>query len=101
MSSDTIWLVLAGLSAWLGCAWLALGQKKNWRTVTGGNTPPRACVGLGWMFVLATLISCVMRDGVSFAAILWPLIFATAAFLVAMTLAYRTQWLKPLASILG
>lgn len=97
---DGLMLLLGLVLCFVGCALLALSQQRNWRTVTGDKkaNPPNVAA-LGWMFVSAALIPCVLRDGGSFAALLWPLLFAAGAMVVAMTLAYRPRWLLPLARL--
>ena len=94
---DIAWLVFASLFAFLGCALLAISQDRNWRTVMGGSPRPTTAQiarWTGWVFVFSALVACVMRDGGSFAALLWPLLLALAAFAVAMILAYEPRLLK-------
>ena len=90
-------LVAAGTLSLAGCALLALSQTRNWRTVIGQGAPPPVMRRLGWICVGLALVVCVIRDGGSFAALLWPLLLAGGAFAVAMMLAYRPDWLRPLA----
>lgn len=92
-------LALAILTAWIGGALLALSQARNWRAVTrAAHTPSavRAARAMGWLLVIVSFALCVLRDGWSFAAILWPFVLALAASLVAMILSFRPQWMKPL-----
>lgn len=91
-------LVLAYALCVVGCALLAFSQTRNWRLVMGDRKaqPPRTAV-VGWLFILIAVIPCIVRDGGSFAALLWPLVFAAGAMSVAMVLTYRPEWLKPLA----
>jgi len=96
-------LLLSGvLLAFAGLALLALSQKKHAEVVLGrrvARTNSRIAVPVGGALVLASLIPCVLRDGVSFAALLWPLLVAGASAAVALTLSYKPKLLKPLAKI--
>lgn len=99
----TLLFALAVLSALLGCAFLALSQNRNWRDIVSckpSERMTRLARMAGCTFVFASLVFCVIRDGASFAALLWPLLFATAAFTIAMTLAYQRGLMGPLASAL-
>ncbi|MEM8774673.1 MAG: DUF3325 domain-containing protein [Pseudomonadota bacterium] len=90
---DLLLLVLASLSALLGCAFLALSQHRHWRTVMGKGAPHRAVRPAGWALLAISLAICISRDGSSFAVILWPLLLSAAAILVVMIIAY---WPKTL-----
>ena len=86
--------------SFLGCALLALSQSRNWRKVSGDSkTDPLRSVRAGWALVMLALLPCVLRDGGSFAALLWPLLFACGAMTTALLLTYKPQWLRPLARI--
>lgn len=98
----TLWLVSAALLSLMGCVLLALSQPRNWRRVLGdrkAESPKTATAG--WLFVGAALLPCVLRDGGSFAALLWPLTFAFGAAATAMVLTFRPQWLRSLARRIG
>lgn len=98
---DAALLLSAALLCVLGCTLLALSQARNWRKVLSdrnGNPPNTAW--LGWTLVLTALVPCVMRDGASFAALLWPLVFAAGAMATAMTLTYRPGWYRTAIRIL-
>ncbi|MEM1143333.1 MAG: DUF3325 family protein [Pseudomonadota bacterium] len=84
-----------------GCLLLALSQRRNWRVVLSDRaaSPPNVA-SAGWLLVFLALVPCTVRDGGSFAALVWPLLFASAALATAMTLAYRPTWLKPVAYVL-
>ncbi len=104
MIADLAFLLLACALALLGGVLLALSQSRNWRVVTGDrNAPPKArsMRRLGWLLALGALAPCVMRDGWSFAALLWPLVLGVAALLVAMTLSFCPHWMKPVAGALS
>ncbi|MEM9618390.1 MAG: DUF3325 family protein [Pseudomonadota bacterium] len=89
--SDGIWLVLAVLSAFLGCGCLALSQEKHWRRIiSAAQSGAKAKICLkcaGWALVSFSLVFCVLRDGASFAVLLWPMLMAAAGMSAAMALA--------------
>ena len=92
-------LALAAICALIGCACLALSQNRNWRTVMGKGQASGFTRPLGWTLIGVSLVLCIIRDGGSFAALLWPLLLAAAGFAVAMLLAYAPSGLKPMASL--
>lgn len=104
MSSLSVLLLLSALLlALCGCGCLALAQRKHFKTVMGndcGQGGGPAVRMWGWGFVMASLVPCVLRDGGGFAALLWPLIVASGALAVAMTLAYRPAVLRALKPLL-
>ncbi len=89
----TVLPFIAFCLGYCGCAFLALSQPSHIRRVSGQRVEPanrsRGILRpVGWVCVLVTLPVCIAWAGVSFAALLWPLIIAVSAFLVALTLAY-------------
>ena len=89
--ADTIWLVFAGLTAFTGCGMLALSQDRHWSRAFGAPAQTTTKSYLkwgGWALVVASLVFCTLRDGGSFAALLWPMLIALGAISVAMVLAY-------------
>lgn len=98
--SALILLLAAAALTLLACASLALGLPRNWKRVTGQALadPVRAIVRRsGRAALLLALAVCVARDGAGFAALIWPLLFASAAFATAMSLSYRPGMLLGLA----
>ncbi|MEM8682932.1 MAG: DUF3325 family protein [Pseudomonadota bacterium] len=92
-------LALAFLSAFAGCTLLALSQGRNWRLVSGAYLPDtarRLARFLGCSLSVVSLGICIFLDGGSFAALLWPLLLAAAALLLAMVIAYWPTALKPI-----
>lgn len=101
---NTLWLCLAALAAFLGFALLAISQKQHRRTIEGGKSLAHArtkCLVVGWAMNLMSLSFCIVRDGISFAALLWPLISAAAALLVAAGLACRPSIFHPIMRFLA
>lgn len=95
-------LALASLSSLFGMAALALSQERNWRNVCNGAKPSETEIGIsrwcGSLLLMLALVFCVVRDGASFAALIWPLLLAAGAFVTAMSLAYKSDLLSPLAA---
>lgn len=98
--SGWLLLIAAAFLAFFGCASLALSLSRNWLAVVG---EPLGAGGIAmlrrtaWFVLFAALLLCVIRDGAGFAALVWPLLFALSAFLVAITLAFKAALLRPVA----
>ncbi|MEM9057577.1 MAG: DUF3325 domain-containing protein [Pseudomonadota bacterium] len=91
------WLALAVALSVPGMALLALSQTQHWRKVGTTRSSPRAARPLGWSLTLAALAVCILRDGMSLAALIWPMLVAASAVTVALTLAFVPGALRPLA----
>ena len=88
------WLLAASMGvAYLGFASLALSQERHWKTLTGGTAPkPLQALllrGLGSLALGLSLALALIRDGLSFGAILWVTMLSAAAAAVALTLTWR------------
>jgi hypothetical protein len=96
---DLASLALALAFALAGSSVLMLSQSRNWRKVTGrvDSAPSRA--RLGWLLVGLAFVPTAWHDGIGFALLLWPLMFAAAAFCVAIVLAFRPRVFRRLALI--
>ena len=94
-------LLLASLGfAAAGLACLALSQAKPWVIVAGRDSAAprvRPLRRLGWLCLGASAVLTLLRDGVSFGLLLWPLVLFAAAGTIAMVLTYRPLWLSGLA----
>jgi NaMN:DMB phosphoribosyltransferase len=96
-------LGIAFLFAVTGLAWFALAMERHWRQVR--DTPPRstkAITVLRWMGALALAAAfglCLRTDHASMAVLVYVMMLAVAAALVALTLAWRPQWLRPLIAL--
>lgn len=98
---NSLWLIIAISMAFFSCACLAISQPNHFRSVTGGSLSvpqKRQLRWVGWTLLFLSLAACILRDGVSFAVLLWPLLFAVSSFAVAMLLAYKPDWLKGLSN---
>ncbi|MEM6645447.1 MAG: DUF3325 domain-containing protein [Bacteroidota bacterium] len=97
-------LLLAGFAlAYIGCALLALTLDRNWRKVTDATPPtswtlPRVA---GYGLIALAIVPLLVRDEVSFAILSWILWIGATSWAVALTLAWREGWLRPLADVLA
>ena len=88
---DLALLIASAGASLAGCFALAMSQPRNRRRVYGHGRkvhPPRLLRPAGWALILVSLPLSAARDGLSFAAVTWPLIVAAAAFSAAMWLAF-------------
>ncbi|MFO6431620.1 DUF3325 domain-containing protein [Erythrobacter sp. W302b] len=92
----------AMLTAIAGCACLALSQERHWKAVSGTAPHARRTLRVaGWAQLGLSLASCILCDGASFAALLWPLLVMLAALVMAAVLTWRPRLLHPLARLLS
>lgn len=95
-------MILALVSACAGCALLGLSQARHWQAVTASpSPPPRTLRRVGWGLLLASLMFCILRDGASFAALLWPLLIMAGALIAALLLTWWPAALRPLCRLMG
>ena len=100
--ADLTWLLLAlaGVAAVAGFAWLALAMDGHWHQVHGGTAPGHIhrqvlrAIGIAGLVVSAVL--CFLADRPSMAVLVWLMLLAGAAPLVALTLAWRPRLLRAL-----
>ena len=99
---DAVWLGMAGLLAFGGMAWLALSMEVHWGQAMHG--PAEQAVATRQMLrwtgggsLLLSLLSCLLADRPSIAALVWIMLLAGASMLVSMVLSHRPRWLAPLA----
>lgn len=91
-------LALLGVT-YAGFAALALSQRPNWDILMLRRRFPahlvrtlRAC---GFALLVSALSIALVRDGPSFGAILWTIMLAIGAALVAATLTFRRKTTRP------
>ena len=87
-------LASAALVCWIGMALLSLSQPRNWRTVGLGGKIGSYARPLGWGLVVSSLGLTWLRDGLSFAILIWPMFIAASAVSIALMLAYRPALLR-------
>lgn len=99
MAESAPWL-LAGAAALtvLGLAWLALAMDRHWEQVHGQPRPASPIQtllrGLGGLLLAAALVLCLMADHASMAVLVWAMLLAGGAVLIAGVLAWRPQGLR-------
>lgn len=83
--SETQLLASAMLLALLGLLLQALSLENHWHQAGGQGQPPATPLRIaGWLSLAASLAACLGADHVSMAALVWPMILAAAAALVAL-----------------
>lgn len=104
-ASNSAALLLAGaalLSVW-GFAGLALAMDAHWQQVFGpargaeqapSTAMRRLLRTLGSLLLLASLGLCLRADHPSMAVLVWLMLLAGGALLLAMVLAWRPHWLR-------
>jgi hypothetical protein len=92
-------LLAAGLASYSGFACLALAMPRHWTQASGQRVdvvPRRRWLRpCGFLMLGVAYALCVYRDGPSFGSLLWAVLISAAAIAVALTLAWRPQWLLP------
>jgi hypothetical protein len=99
------WLLAAAAALTvLGLGWLALAMDVHWEQVHGQAGPQARTQTrlrrLGSLLLAASLMLCLAADHPSMAVLVWAMLLAGAAVLIAMTLAWRPHslrvlWRKP------
>jgi hypothetical protein len=101
--SDAAWLVLAFLANLLGMGWLALSFDKHWQQVHGGQalgvSRRRRFRIAGVVALASSLAAGFAADHASMAPLVWLMSLAVTALGIAMALAWRPRWLKPIAPL--
>ncbi len=100
---DPHWLTLtAAVAALLGFAWLALAMKAHWRQVQNqegpGDLARYLLRTLGAVALLTSGVLCFAANRPSMAILVWIMLLAAAAPLVAFILSWRPatlRWLWP------
>lgn len=94
---DSIWALAALLSAALGMAWLALAMEVHWRQVQG-HAPRSPALAtklrtIGFAGLIAALVFCLLADTATMAVLVWMMLLAVGAILVAFVLSWRPRLL--------
>ena len=89
---DSLWLLVALLCSLVGIGWLALAMEVHWQQVRGaqaqaGRATVLALRVLGVAALLASLLLCLRADHASMAVLVWVMLSAASAVVVAMVLA--------------
>lgn len=98
---EALLILIACLLALWGFALLALSQARHLARVLEKNRPPapshRAQRATGFIAIGLCLPACITAQGASFGSLLWLMLTCAAAMVVALTLTWRPQCLRPLA----
>jgi hypothetical protein len=98
---DTLWLSVAALTCLTGFAWLALAMDVHWTQVRDTpvhERPVRTLRLLGGVSLLLSLMACLQADQPGMALLVWVMLLAASAKSVALALAWKPSWLRPLVS---
>lgn len=96
---ESLLLALGVASGFIGMGWLALSMSQHWQQVQDTSLPPAKLLrALAAVALLTSLFLCLWVDHPSIAVLVWVMVISASAFLVAMLLAWRPRWLKPLVS---
>lgn len=90
-------LGLASAMMFVACSILALSQTKHVVTVLGRGgqyTFGKSVRLVGWGLLAAALVPCLLVEPSGFAILFWLLCGFSAAFAVAMLLAFSPSWLQ-------
>jgi len=84
----------------LGCSWFALAKDVHWREAIGATGLSRGTQirlrTLGAIALLVSLTMCLSVDHASIAALVWIMMVAAAAMLVAFALSWKAHWFAAL-----
>ncbi|MDX5410676.1 MAG: DUF3325 domain-containing protein [Thauera sp.] len=94
--ADALWLVVAAMLCIGGMGWLALAMDVHWQQVMHrpAGATRRVLRVLGAVALGLALLACLAADRPSMAVLVWVMLLAGAAVLVAMTLASRPRLLR-------
>ena len=88
-------IAITGAMVFIACTLLAICQNKNWHLVTKKpNRNNNTIRYMGFSLLTLSIIFCFLDQGISYTALLWPLLFFCASFMVSMILSFKPQWLK-------
>ncbi|RYY04634.1 MAG: DUF3325 domain-containing protein [Gammaproteobacteria bacterium] len=92
-------LLIAILLCVLGMAWLALAMEAHWKQVRSDKVSEktvRLLRYLGGASVFASLLFCLAVDHPTMASLVWIMLLAASALIVAFTFTLRPRLLAPL-----
>lgn len=98
--TEALWHGLTLAACIFGMAWLALSMTVHWQQACSAlpaATRLRRLRLQGWLALAVGLGCALAADHPGMAMLVWPLALAVAAFTVALLLAFRPHWLRPLA----
>jgi hypothetical protein len=95
---ESLLFVCAAAAALAGFGWLALAMETHWEQVNAPRALSRrralALRIAGGLALLSSLMLCVGVDHPSMAVLVWFMLLAGAALVIAMLLSWRPCWLR-------
>lgn len=85
----------------LGLACLGLAQDKHWRAVKIRSQRQSWVTPMGWGCLSLNLLLAWAYQGAAFGSLIWLLLLPPSGLALSFTLAWRPQWLRPLARLLS
>lgn len=85
----------------LGLACLALAQDKHWNELTVYSQRQAWTTPVAWVSLALSLLLAWAYQGVAFGSLIWVLLLPPSGYTLVFTLAWRPQWLRPLAKLLS
>lgn len=85
----------------LGLACLALAQNKHWNTLNIYSSRQAWVAPIGWGSLALSLLLAWASQGATFGSLIWLLLLPPSGYALAFILAWRPQWLRPLARLLS
>lgn len=85
----------------LGLACLGLAQDKHWQALHVQGQRPSGIAPMGWASLASSLLLAWIYQGPAFGSLIWLLLMPPSGYVLALTLAWRPQWLRPLARLLS
>ncbi len=98
---DEFWLCTALILTVAGMGWLALAMDVHWKQVYTGTRSRRAMIVsrcLGYAALTTSLILCLLADTATMATLVWMMLLALSAAIIAFLLSWRPGVLAPLAA---
>ena len=99
---DSILLIAALGVSTLGMGWLALAMDVHWKQVRGPDAQSRGhrifLRSLGSTSLVASLVLCLLADTATMAVLVWMMMLAVAAIVIAFALSSRPRVLAPLVT---
>lgn len=94
-------LLAATIFCVLGMAWLALAMDVHWKQVRH-DLPAQHTVKilrvLGGLCLLSSLVLCLATDHASMSSLVWIMLLAASALIVAFTFTWRPRLFAPLVA---
>ncbi|GAB3262213.1 DUF3325 domain-containing protein [Chitinimonas naiadis] len=97
---EALWICQLGaaVATIIGFAWLSLAMDGHWQQVHGGTTPARkvrtTLRALGAASLITSAALCFIVDRPTMAMLVWLMLLAGSAPLIAVTLAFRPRLLR-------